>query len=91
MATVSESGFAGFSATSFWGFYAPAGTDRAIVGQFVEALRDVLREPDIAQRMRTALLLDPSLSGPAELRAFFRDQVRTWGQVIRENGLQRSQ
>ena len=88
--TVGESGFPGFSAVSFWGFYAPSGTDPAIVNRFVTDLSAAFREPEVADKLKRALLMDPKLAGPAEFKTFFLDQVRTWGQVIRENGLKRS-
>jgi tripartite-type tricarboxylate transporter receptor subunit TctC len=88
--TVSQSGFAGFSAVSFWGFYAPSGTDNAIVNRFVSELTGVLREADVTEKLQKGLLIEPKLAGPAEFKSFYLDQLRTWGQVIRENGLKRS-
>ena len=88
--TVHESGFAGFNAVSFWGAYAPAGTPSTIVDRFNTEFIGVLRDPEISTKMQKGLLIDPKLAGPAEFKAFFLDQVRTWGAVIRENGLKRN-
>ena len=88
--TVSESGFPGFNATSFWGFYAPSGTAGAVVERFVADLIASFREPEVADKLQKSFLIDPKLAGPAEFRSFFLDQVRIWGQVIRDNGLKRS-
>jgi tripartite-type tricarboxylate transporter receptor subunit TctC len=85
--TVSESGFPGFNAVSFWGFYAPSGTQPAIVERFVADLTATLREPEITTRLRS-MLIDPKFDGPALFRAFFSDQLKTWGAVVRDNGLQ---
>jgi tripartite-type tricarboxylate transporter receptor subunit TctC len=86
--TVSESGFPRFNAVSFWGFYAPSETQKAIVERFVADLTATFREPEIIARLQTGLLIDPKFDGPAPFRAFFSDQVKTWGAVVRDNSLQ---
>jgi tripartite-type tricarboxylate transporter receptor subunit TctC len=87
--TVSESGFSGYSTDSFWGFYAPSGTDLPIIERFVAELSAVLQEKDVREKLQSQLI-DPRIAGPAEFRSFFLEQLRTWGIVIRENGLRRS-
>ena len=89
--TVAESGFPGFSAVSFWGFYAPSGTAGAPVDRFVAELTAVLQEEeDTRHRLENGLLVDVKVGGPADFRTFYQEQVRKWGQVIRENGLKSS-
>jgi tripartite-type tricarboxylate transporter receptor subunit TctC len=88
--TVAESGFPGFSAVSFWGFYAPSGTASTTVDRFVTELTAVLQEEDVKHRLKSGLLVDVKVGGPAVFRAFFQEQFRKWGQVIRENGLKSS-
>lgn len=86
--TVKESGFPDFSADSFWGFYAPSKTPAAIVDRFVAELSTIIKQPDVHSRLTTAMLLEVTLAGPAEFRAFFFNQVAKWRSVIRENNLQ---
>ena len=88
--TVAESGFPGFSAVSFWGFYAPSGTAGTTVDRFVAELTAVLQEEDTKHRLENGLLVDVKVGGPAVFRTFYQEQVRKWGQVIRENGLKSS-
>jgi tripartite-type tricarboxylate transporter receptor subunit TctC len=86
--TVSESGFPGFGADSFWGFYAPSNTPAPMVDLFIADLTAIVRDPDIEHKLTKTFLLDLKLAGPAEFRRFFLEQVAKWGQVIRENNLQ---
>jgi len=86
--TVSESGFSGFSAPSFWGFYAPSNTPARIVERFVAELTAIIGEPEIRTKLTNSLLLDLRLDGPSEFRKFFTEQVVKWAQVIRDNNLQ---
>jgi tripartite-type tricarboxylate transporter receptor subunit TctC len=85
--TVNESGFAGFSAPSFWGFYAPSNTPARIVDRFVAELTAIIGAPEIRSKLTDSLLLDLRLDGPSDFRKFFSEQVAKWGQVIRENNL----
>jgi tripartite-type tricarboxylate transporter receptor subunit TctC len=87
--TVSESGFPDFDAVSFWGFYAPSGTPAAIVHRFTADLTSSFREPEVTARLKD-LLIDPKIEGSEQFRPFFHQQIKTWGDVIRDNGLKRS-
>ncbi len=86
--TVRESGFPDFSAPSFWGFYAPSKTPAPMVDRFVAELTAIVKEPDMQRKLTTTMLLDVTLAGPREFRAFFFEQVAKWRSVIRENNLQ---
>ena len=86
--TVRESGFPDFHAPSFWGFYAPSKTPAAIVDRFVAELTAIINQPDVHAKLTTAMLLEVTLAGPTEFRAFFFEQVAKWRSVIRENNLQ---
>ena len=78
------------SAVSFWGFYAPSGTASSTVDRFVAELAAVLQEDDVKHRLEHGLLVDVTVGGPTVFRAFYQEQFRKWGQVIRENGLKSS-
>jgi tripartite-type tricarboxylate transporter receptor subunit TctC len=85
--TVAESGFAGFTSRAWWGVFAPAGTPTPIQQRFRQELEAVLRQPEIAARLAEAQTMELSLGGPEALRAFFKEQMTTWGAVVRENGI----
>jgi tripartite-type tricarboxylate transporter receptor subunit TctC len=88
--TVAESGFGGFEAVSFWGMFAPSGTPAAINDRFRTELTAVLRQDEIATKLTDTVMLDTKLAGPETFKPFFAEQVRLWGNVIRENGLKSS-
>lgn len=85
--TVAESGYPGFSAVSFWGWYAPSGTPAPILARFQDEMRHALSTDDVAAKLRDTQLMELTLAGPEPFRAFFDEQVKTWAAVIRENGL----
>lgn len=85
--TAAESGFAGFEANAWWGVFAPGGTPKPVVERFATGLTAVLREERNARQLTEALQIDLRLGGPEDLRKFFAEQVKLWGDLIREEGI----
>jgi tripartite-type tricarboxylate transporter receptor subunit TctC len=54
--------------------------------QIAQATIDVLKMPDVQQRIRT-LNVEPDGRSPAEMAAFIKDEARRWGEVIRANNI----
>lgn len=84
--TVAESGFPGFDAPAWWGVIAPARTPPAIVTRMNEALRQTLRTPEVAKRLREQGL-DVSGSTPDEFRTFVARQMDIWAKVVKDNDI----
>jgi tripartite-type tricarboxylate transporter receptor subunit TctC len=85
--TAIESGFPGFESLAWWGVFAPAGTPKAIIDRFREALTASLREERIARQLTESQQVSLRLDGPEAFRAFFEEQMRIWGAVVRDNGI----
>jgi tripartite-type tricarboxylate transporter receptor subunit TctC len=49
--TLDELGFKGFEITQWQGFFAPGGTDRAIVARLHEEIVKALKQPDVVERL----------------------------------------
>ena len=75
----------GFSATSWWGIVAPAGTPQAIV----DALsREIARQLDSAS-MKEQLDrqgVEPRSSSPGEFREFMQSELVKWAKVVKASG-----
>jgi tripartite-type tricarboxylate transporter receptor subunit TctC len=85
--TVIESGYPGFESYAWWGVFAPHGTPQPLVERFSNELAATLREDATARQLADSLQVELKLGGPEELRTFFAEQMRTWGGVVRENGI----
>jgi tripartite-type tricarboxylate transporter receptor subunit TctC len=85
--TADESGFSGFQSLAWWGVYGPAGTPKSIAERFQAELTAVLKDERVAKQLTETQQITPTLGGPEELRKFFDEQARTWGAVVRENGI----
>jgi tripartite-type tricarboxylate transporter receptor subunit TctC len=85
--TTDESGFTGFQSLAWWGVYGPAGTPKSVAERFQAELTAVLKDERVAKQLTETQQITPALGGPEDLRKFFDEQARTWGAVVRENGI----
>jgi len=83
--TMAESGLPGFDLTTWFAFYAPAGTPAAIVDKISSDMRRVLAQPDMQQRL-AAIGVDIIASSPNELAAFQRAEIAKWGKIVKDSG-----
>ena len=77
----------GFDTTPWARFFVPAGTSKAIISRLSSETVKTINKPAISQKL-TELGLEPVPSGPEELDRFVRQQLKSWGQKIREAGIQ---
>lgn len=84
VATVAEQGVPGFSALSWWGVIAPAGTPPAIVNRMYEELAKALRNPAVSEKL-TQQGMDIIGGGPQDLDKFLRGEIERWAEVVRAN------
>jgi tripartite-type tricarboxylate transporter receptor subunit TctC len=87
LATVAESGLAGFDAGSWLALAAPRGTPAAVIEPLAALVREVMNDAALKPAMdRNALV--PDTMSPAETLAVWRREHAAWGRVIREAGIQ---
>jgi tripartite-type tricarboxylate transporter receptor subunit TctC len=86
--TVQELGIAGFDVSSWNGLYAPAKTPPEIVAKLTAAMREVLKEPEMAKRFAD-LGLTVRPFEPAELDRRMKVEIERWSKVIEEAGIER--
>lgn len=84
--TASES-VPGYTAGTWFGLSATAGTPREIVMKINADVRNVMAEPAIQAQFVTKQLYDPMTSSPEEFADFIRSETQRWGKVIREQQL----
>ena len=86
LATLQELGIRGADVDMWYGFLAPRGTSRSVVGRLDKELRAILDAPDLkaafdAQGMQAAS------STPAEFAALMKREDARWGEIIRKNNI----
>ena len=84
--TVAEQGFPGFSGEPWSGFFAPRGTPRAIIDKLSRDINEVMRLPDVEERM--ANLGTRFFGGtPDEFRKFVAAEIDKWAEAVRAAGI----
>ncbi|TMK19015.1 MAG: tripartite tricarboxylate transporter substrate binding protein [Alphaproteobacteria bacterium] len=73
----------GFEAYEWNGVFVPTGTPADIVDKLNAGLNAVLRQPDIAERLKQ-LNVESRENTPEEFRAFVAAEMEKWGRVVRE-------
>ena len=81
--TVSEAGVPGFWFNGWYGIVAPASTPRGIVNRLADALRRIVKSPEIVERMNAGGN-EPVGSTPEEFDRLIREEIPKWARVIRE-------
>lgn len=84
--TVAESGLPGFDVTSWYGLFAPANTQAAVIAKVNKDLGDVLVSADIKERF-AAMGADPSVMRPDEFTNYVRNEILKWEKVIKAAGI----
>ncbi len=85
--TFAELGLAGFEDVPYYGIFAPAGTPKASIERFAEAVSKVVALPDVRDRL-TAMGLTVGYMPPAQLAAREHAYTQTWTRIIRASGFQ---
>jgi tripartite-type tricarboxylate transporter receptor subunit TctC len=78
--TVSESGLPGFEMIAWTAVFVPAGTPEPIVAVLNAKITELLRTPDVRQRMGAATEISPGT--PRELGEFVVREIDKWKRVV---------
>ncbi len=84
--TLDELGLKGFDADSFFGFYAPAGVDAAIIERMNKEINAILATPAVSQRI-TDLGGEVAAMTPQAFAEQMRKDADRFGKLIRERGI----
>ncbi len=85
--TFAELGMAGFEDMPYYGIFAPAGTPKATIDRFSEAVAKVIAQPDVRERL-TAMGLTVGYMSPQQLTTREHAYAQTWARIIKSSGFQ---
>src|SRR5262249_11296014 len=84
--TLDEEGIKGYEHSLWNGIFAPVGTPADIVTELSSGFAEVLKRPDVVERL-AALGIEPVGSNPEEFSRYFRAEVEKWATVIKTTGI----
>ncbi len=85
--TAAESGLPGIESRAWWGVFAPAKTPAATIERFRADLKAGLADERAARMLADTQQIEVLGAGPAELQRFLENEMRVWGEVVRENNI----
>ena len=84
--TYVESGFPNFEAADWVGMFAPAKTDPTIVAKLNAAVEEVIKDPEVLNKLKTIGF--DSMNGSSEQAdAYFKAEAAKWGGMVNALGL----
>jgi len=84
IATVSESGMAGYVSGSYQGVMAASAMPADAVARMADAIRRAMQGPEV-QASAAAQVSEVLLQSPQDMTAFFQAEAKRWGDVARQN------
>ena len=85
--TLAEAALPGYDVTTWYGLLVPKGTPQAIRDKLYAEVVDVLKDPNVAARLRE-IGAEPSGQSPAEFAAFIRAETDKWTKLAKDAGIQ---
>ena len=85
--TFAELGLAGFEDVPYYGFFAPAGTPKAAIDKFSDALAKVLALPEVREAL-TNMGLSVGMMSSQQLASREHAYAQTWAKIIKASGFQ---
>lgn len=82
--TIAESGVPGFSAASWFGLFAPAGTPQEIVLKLNTEAHRILNDTTFRERFLGPNFIEPIAGSPEQFASYVRTEAAKWSGVIRE-------
>lgn len=84
--TVSEVGLPGYESAIWWGFFAPAGTPKEIVGRLYKEIAVIMNSEEMKEAFEKQGS-DVDLMGSAEFGKFMEAETAKWGKVVKEGNI----
>jgi len=84
--TYIESGFTGFTAASWVGFFVPSKTNAATITKLNAAINAALQEQAVQERLKR-FGLEPMIADNAATKKFFDSEVDHWGKMVKAIGV----
>ena len=86
--TVAESGIPGFVTVQWQGLSAPAGTPPPVLTRLHQAMLEVMRRPDVIDRIKGQGLEAVSSAAPDDFQQMIRAELRRWPAVVKAAGVE---
>lgn len=84
--TLQEAGVPGFDVSSWQAVYAPKGTPKAIVDRLSKEISEILKEPDVQEKLGKTMGMELVGGSPEQLRDLMAREIPRWAEVVKKSG-----
>jgi tripartite-type tricarboxylate transporter receptor subunit TctC len=84
--TLQEAGVPGFNVYSWQAVYAPKGTPKAIVDRLSKEIAEILKEPDVQEKLGKTMGMQLVGGSPEQLRDLMATEIPRWAEVVKKSG-----
>jgi tripartite-type tricarboxylate transporter receptor subunit TctC len=84
--TVREQGIADFESSTWFGFWAPAGTPKAVIDRLWAEIQKIMKMPDVQDKFAPAGYIPTAIS-PEDTAAIMKADREKWTRVARDAGI----
>jgi tripartite-type tricarboxylate transporter receptor subunit TctC len=84
--TVAESGYPSYRSITWFGLVAPPGTPLALADRIGKDVGETVKSKQVVERLNT-MQMEPVGAARAEAAAFFADEARYWGKIIKDSNI----
>lgn len=84
--TFAEAGLPGLVAVNWWGVFVPAGTPKAVVDSYQQALVKIMANPDLKERF-AGLGVEAHASTQDEFKAFLAAETTKYAKLVADNNI----
>lgn len=81
--TLGEAGLPGFDVSSWQAVFVPKGTPKPIVDRLSKAIAQIVREPDVQQKLGKTMGMNLVGSTPEQLQALVDKEIPRWAGVVK--------
>lgn len=85
--TADEQGLVGYDSSTWFGFFAPAGTPAPVLNKLFESIRRIMAMPDVKDKFAPQGY-DPVAIGPQDAIAKIRADREKWGKLMKSAGIE---
>jgi tripartite-type tricarboxylate transporter receptor subunit TctC len=85
--TLAEAGYKDLDRSSWMGLFAPVGTPPAVIQRLHEAVAAAAAQPKLTEQLDKFAIV-PASSTPQELRELIRQELATWGPIVKASSYQ---
>ena len=84
--TMEEAGVKGFQISSWQAVYAPKGTPKPIVDRLSHEIAEILKEPDVQEKLGKTMGMELVGGSPEALRDLMATEIPRWAEVVQKSG-----